>query len=76
VLRITSRIAPIIKPVLETPGLTDPLRAGMRANVLASVAQLSHGSKLIEDLVAVGKLKVVGAEYELESGRVTFLSPA
>ena len=73
VLRITSRIAPIIKPVLETPGLKDPLRAAMRANALASVAQLSHGSKLIEDLVAVGKLKVVGAEYELESGRVTFL---
>ena len=73
VLRITARIAPIIAPVLAAQGLADPLRAAMRANVLASVAQLSHGSKLIEDLVAVGKLKVVGAEYELESGRVTFL---
>lgn len=73
VLRITSRIAPIIAPVLATPGLADPLRAAMRANVLASVAQLSHGSKLIEELVAVGKLQVVGAEYELETGRVTFL---
>lgn len=73
VLRITSRIGPIIEPILATPGLADPLRAAMRANVLASVAQLSHGSKLIEELVQAGRLRVVGAEYELESGRVRFL---
>jgi carbonic anhydrase len=41
--------------------------------VLASVAQLSRDSRLIEDLVQAGKLRVVGAEYELESGRVRFL---
>ena len=76
VLRITSRIRPIIEPVLATPGLADPLRAAMRANVLASVAQLSHGSKLLEDLVRAGRLRVIGAEYELESGRVHFLEPA
>jgi carbonic anhydrase len=73
VLRITSRIRPIIEPVLATPGLADPLRAAMRANVLASVAQLSHGSRMIEQLVRAGRLRVVGAEYELESGRVRFL---
>lgn len=73
VLRITSRIRPIIEPVLSKPGLTDPLREAMRANVLNSVAQLSHGSKLIEELVQAGRLRVVGAEYELESGRVNFL---
>ena len=75
VLRITSRIRPIIEPVLATEGLEDPLRAAMRANVLASVAQIAHGSRLIEDLVQAGKLRVVGAEYELESGRVRFLEP-
>ncbi len=73
VLRITSRIAPIIAPVLAAPGISDPLRAAMRANVLASVAQLSHGSSLIEHLLHAGRLRVLGAEYELESGRVTFL---
>ena len=76
VLRITSRIRPIIEPVLATPGLADPLRAAMRANVLASVAQLSHGSKLIEELVQANRLRVIGAEYELESGRVRFLEHA
>jgi carbonic anhydrase len=73
VLRITARIGPIIEPVLATAGLADPLRAAMRANVLASVAQLSHGSKLIEGFVQAGRLRVVGAEYELETGRVHFL---
>jgi carbonic anhydrase len=72
VLRITDRIRPIIEPVLATQGLADPLRAAMRANVLASVAQLQHGSKLIEELVQRDQLRVVGAEYELESGRVRF----
>ena len=73
VLRITSRIRTIIEPVLLTPGLADPLRAAMRANVLASVAQLRHGSKLIEELIQLNRLRVIGAEYELESGRVRFL---
>jgi len=72
VLRITERIRPIIAPVLATEGLADPLRAAMRANVLASVAHLSHGSKLIERLVQSNRLRVVGAEYELETGRVRF----
>jgi carbonic anhydrase len=72
VLRITARIRPIIDPVLATPGLSDPLRAAMRANVLASVAQLRHGSRLIEELVQKDRLRVVGAEYELETGLVRF----
>lgn len=75
VLRITDRIRPIIEPVLATPGLPDPLRAAMRANVLHSVSHLSHGSKLIESMLAQDKLRVVGAEYELETGRVHFLDP-
>ena len=58
--------------MLSTPGLTDPLRAAMRANVLASVAQLRHGSRLIEELVQKDRLCVIGAEYELETGRVRF----
>lgn len=74
VLRITSRIAPIIAPVLAQKGPGDPLRAAMRANVRASVSQLSHGSKLIEDLVQAGRLQVAGAEYELETGHVRFLT--
>ena len=72
VLSITSRIRPIIEPVLAEQGLADPLRAAMRANVLASVAQLRHGSRLIERMVQAEKLRVVGGEYELETGRAIF----
>ena len=43
-----------------------------RANVKASAAHLRHGSALIEEMVATGRVKVVGAEYELETGMVHF----
>ncbi len=42
----------------------------MRANVRASADHLRHGSRLIEDLVVSGRVAVVGAEYELETGAV------
>ena len=44
----------------------------MRINVRASVAHLRHGSRLIEDLVLSGRVVVLGAEYELETGTVHF----
>lgn len=47
----------------------------MRANVRMSVSQLKHGSRSLEDLVDKGQLLIVGAEYNLETGKVHFLSP-
>ncbi len=44
----------------------------VRSNVFASVNQLRHGSAVLENLIAQGKLKVVGAEYSLETGEVSF----
>ena len=48
------------------------LRQAIRANVRASVAQLRHGSEVLEDLIEQGRLLVVGAEYSLETGVVDF----
>jgi carbonic anhydrase len=48
------------------------LREATRANILASADQLRHGSAILEGLVSSGRVAVVGAEYELESGRVDF----
>lgn len=59
-----------IRPAVE--GM-DGEREAMRANILASVEQLRHGSRIIEGLVATDGLLVVGAWYELETGRVRFL---
>ena len=49
------------------------MEAAVRANVAASVAQLCRGSAIIEDLIAHHGLEVVGAEYALDTGKVTFL---
>jgi carbonic anhydrase len=47
-------------------------REAVRVNVRASADHLRHGSRIIEELVAGGRVAVVGAEYELETGAVHF----
>ena len=44
----------------------------VRANVRASADHLRHGSALLEELIRSDGLLVVGAEYSLETGAVTF----
>jgi carbonic anhydrase len=48
------------------------LSNAVRANVRASTDHLRHGSRILEELVLSGHLRVVGAEYELETGAVEF----
>jgi carbonic anhydrase len=48
------------------------IHEAVRANVRASVNHLRHGSALLEKLIRNDGLLVVGAEYSLESGIVTF----
>jgi carbonic anhydrase len=50
----------------------DTSREAMRANVRASVDHLRHGSQILEELVLKQRVRVVGAEYELDTGRVVF----
>jgi carbonic anhydrase len=45
----------------------------IRANVQHSVDELSHREPLLEHLIEEGKLKIVGAEYNLNSGKVELL---
>lgn len=44
----------------------------IRANVRMSVSQLRHGSRFLEDMVSAGELVVVGAEYDVATGKVVF----
>lgn len=69
---ITDRIAPHIEGLVRS-GATDVLREAVRANVRASVDHLRHGSRILEELVVAGRLVVVGAEYDIETGEVLFL---
>jgi carbonic anhydrase len=69
---ITDRIAPHIAGLVR-PGDTDGIiREAVRATVRASADHLRHGSALLEQLVVAGRVVVVGAEYELETGAVHF----
>jgi carbonic anhydrase len=75
---ITDRIAPHIADLLRVGDPTRPaesehvLRDAMRANVRASADHLRHGSRILEELVIAGRVAIVGAEYELETGTVNF----
>ena len=72
---IVDRIRPSVQDLLGTELDEDPealLRASVRANVRSSVAELRHGSKILEDLIREDRLMVVGAEYSLTTGLVEF----
>lgn len=72
---IVDRVRPSVETVLSGREETDPdalMRDAIRANVRASADHLRHGSELLERLIRTHGLVVVGAEYSLESGAVTF----
>lgn len=72
---IVDRVRPSVETVLvgKQPVDYDALVGdAVRANVRASAAHLRHGSELLERLVREDGLLVVGAEYSLETGIVTF----
>ena len=73
---IVDRIRPAVAPLLDTKLAKDPealAREAVRANIRASVAQLRHGSDILERLITDEGLVIVGAEYSLETGVVDFL---
>lgn len=71
---IVSRIKPHIFPITQMKDVTyeEKLDRASRANVIASVNQLSHSSRLIESMVQQKKIIIVGAMLELSSGKVEF----
>lgn len=73
---IVDRVRPSVEAVLAGRQ-GDPqdvlIGAAVRANVRASVDHLRHGSELLEQLIRTDGLRVVGAEYSLETGHVAFL---
>ena len=71
VAAIVEALRPIIKPVLSQPG--DAVENGVRANVLAQVAALTQRSEIVREKVKAGKIGIVGARYDLDTGKVTVL---
>ncbi|WP_420465943.1 carbonic anhydrase [Panacagrimonas sp.] len=73
---IVERIRPALESLVHTELSRDPdalMHQAIRSNVRASVNQLRHGSEILERLCAQGGLRIIGAEYSLESGVVDFL---
>jgi carbonic anhydrase len=72
---IVDLVRPAIEDLLATNLGDDPnalFNQAVRANIRASVNHLRHGSEIIEHLIQKDGLKVVGAEYSLETGVVDF----
>jgi carbonic anhydrase len=72
---IVDRVQPSVESMIAGRERVDPaalMHEAVRANVRASTNHLRHGSDLLEDLIRKDGLLVVGAEYSLETGVVTF----
>jgi carbonic anhydrase len=72
---IVDRIRPAVQGLLERVPLHDPQtleQQAVRANIRMSATHLRHGSEVLEQLIANDGLRVVGAEYSLETGVVDF----
>jgi len=72
---IVDRVRPAVEPLMQSDLKNNPealAKEAVRANVRVATNHLRHGSAILENLIQHGGLRVVGAEYNLESGAVDF----
>jgi carbonic anhydrase len=72
---IVDRVRPSVAGLLETElkhDLNSLVRNAVRMNIRTSVDHLRHGSALLEQLIQHEGLRVVGAEYSIDTGEVVF----
>jgi carbonic anhydrase len=69
---IGSVVAPIIPAVKSLKGSEDIERRAVRANVVRTVARLKKAKPILTKGIAEGRVKVIGAIYDIDSGRVDF----
>lgn len=73
---IVDRVRPAVEALFEGGPLPDEAvleHRAVRANIRTSANQLRHGSQILERLIDHEGLRVVGAEYSLDTGEVDFL---
>jgi carbonic anhydrase len=68
---LVSLIKPAVDKSRGMPG--DPVASAVRTNVEMVVQQLRSSTPVLSELIAQGKLKIVGGVYSLKSGKVTWL---
>lgn len=72
---IVDAVSPSLEELLETDTGSDHdalVERAVRANIRTSANHLRHGSEVLEQLIQTEGLRVVGAEYSLETGGVDF----
>lgn len=69
---LLSKVKPAIKEVQERTGQLE-VEEVTKSNVNQSIQEIREKSVLLADLEKEGKIKIVGAVYHVEDGRVTFL---
>jgi len=70
---IVDRVRPSVETLISA-GLSgcELSDAAVKANVRSSVDKLRHGSVLLENLIDEDGLVIIGAEYDLSTGKVEF----
>jgi carbonic anhydrase len=72
---IVDRVRPSVEGIIESKAYRsrqDLIRQAVRANVRVSAEGLRRGSEVLEHYIAHEGLRVVGSEYNLETGEVEF----
>ena len=70
---LLSKIKPAVAKVQERDGDVE-VEEVTKANVSQSIKEIRENSEILADLENEGKIKIVGAVYRVEDGRVLFLS--
>lgn len=72
IVSLVDLINPAVEKTRGMPG--DPVSNAVRMNVELVVKRLRTSTPILSELVAHGKIKIVGAIYSIETGAVTWLS--
>lgn len=73
---IVDLVGPVIEPLVDMPDPAARLAAAVRRGVHSTVTRLQETSSLLAESVQSGGLRIVGAEYSLDTGLVEFLDGA
>ena len=69
---IVDRIIPGIEPTMDNGDFDTRVAAAVRANIRSSTEQLKNSSEILSGLMQTEGLTIIGAEYDLVTGRVEF----
>ena len=72
ILSVVDAIMPSVVVAKGQPG--DPLDNAIRSNIRMTVDRLKGAGPILDERVKAGQLKVVGAIYSLDTGRVELVS--